>query len=274
MSPLSKPFLYCQAKPGKKKTYEDKDTALSIQDETLDDPIAEKLRRQRFDTFHGSTCFTKHMHSFKTAQNLHCCRLVEEADLQHAKELFGSARGTSATGLDSFEPKSLKDHEELARMVAQQYLLPHSKNQHYKTLLKTLLKQTCQPVALQEVKDLETCIAGIKSDKLKEEKAAKDAKKGTDNNWQGCSGLIGSGVAAWLSKHLKQLVGWHDPHLLPTFVHVQSHDSKNSLTWTFSRHIGSFSYVLCDHVSNSCLMCSCWQEEKCQRRFQRWLSWP
>ena len=68
-------------------------------------------------------------------------------------------------------------------MVAQQYLLPHSKNQHYKTLLKALLKQTCVPLGLQEVKDLETCIAGIKSDKLKEEKAAKDAKKGMKCWW-------------------------------------------------------------------------------------------
>jgi len=80
--------------------------------------------------------------------------------------------------LDSFEPKSLKDHEELARLIVQQYLLPHSKNQHYKTLLKALLKQACVPVALPEVKDLETCIAGIKSDKIKEDKAAKEAKKG------------------------------------------------------------------------------------------------
>ena len=103
---------------------------------------------------------------------------MEEADLQHAKELFGSARPASTSGLEAFEPKSLKDHEELARLVAQQYLLPHSKNQHYKTLLKAILKQTCSPVGLQEVKDLETCLAGIKSDKLKEEKAAKDAKKG------------------------------------------------------------------------------------------------
>ncbi|KAL3150761.1 hypothetical protein ABBQ32_000535 [Trebouxia sp. C0010 RCD-2024] len=139
-----------QAKPGKKKTYEEKDSAVRIEDEALDDPIAEKLRRQR---------------------------LVEEADLQSAKELFGSAGGPSTSALDSFEPKSLKDHEELARMVAQQYLLPHSKNQHYKTLLKALLKHTCVPVGLQEVKDLETCIAGIKSDKLKEEKAAKESKK-------------------------------------------------------------------------------------------------
>ena len=98
--------------------------------------------------------------------------------MQSAKELFGSARGATALALDTFEPKSLKDHEELARQVAQQYLLPHSKNQHYKTLLKALLKQACGPVALPEVKDLETCIAGIKSDKIKEDKAAKEAKKG------------------------------------------------------------------------------------------------
>jgi len=141
-----------QSKPSKKKTYEDKDTASRTEDEPLDDPVAEKLRRQR---------------------------LVEEADLQNAKELFGGV-SKGASQLDAFQPKSLKDHEELARMVAEQYLLPHSKNQHYKTLLKAMLKQCCgaATVTTQEVKDLETCIAGIKSDKLKQEKAAKDALKG------------------------------------------------------------------------------------------------
>lgn len=112
------------------------------------------------------------------AQKSYTCRLVEEADLQSAKELFGGGQGSPASALDSFEPKSLKDHEELARLIAQQYLLPHSKNQHYKTLLKALLKQACPPVGLPEVKDLETCLAGIKSEKLKEEKAAKANKTG------------------------------------------------------------------------------------------------
>ena len=94
--------------------------------------------------------------------------------------------------MDSFEPKSLKDHEELARLIAQQYLLPHSKNQHYKTLLKALLKQACVPVALPEVKDLETCIAGIKSDKIKEDKAAKEAQKGRQYccPWMGSSSVV------------------------------------------------------------------------------------
>jgi len=37
-----------QSKPGKKKTYEDKDKASRIEDEPLDDPVAEKLRQQRY----------------------------------------------------------------------------------------------------------------------------------------------------------------------------------------------------------------------------------
>lgn len=48
-----------QAKPGKKKTYEDKDNAVRIEDEALDDPIAEKLRRQRFHQVSACTmCFS------------------------------------------------------------------------------------------------------------------------------------------------------------------------------------------------------------------------
>lgn len=40
--------LFTQAKPSKKKTYEDKDVASRVEDEPLDDPVAEKLRRQRY----------------------------------------------------------------------------------------------------------------------------------------------------------------------------------------------------------------------------------
>ena len=40
--------LTLQQKVGKKKTYEEKDKASRIEDEPLDDPIAEKLRRQRY----------------------------------------------------------------------------------------------------------------------------------------------------------------------------------------------------------------------------------
>lgn len=35
--------------------------------------------------------------------------------------------------LEGFIPKSLKDFEELGRIVAAKYLLPHAKHQHYKS---------------------------------------------------------------------------------------------------------------------------------------------
>ncbi len=95
---------------------------------------------------------------------------MEEADLQNARELFG---GTGSEGNLDTVPKSLKDHEELGRNVANRFLVPYGKNQHYKSLLKALLRQACTPIGNQEIKDLETCLAGIRSDKLKEEKAAK-----------------------------------------------------------------------------------------------------
>lgn len=50
-------FLLYKAKPSKKKTYEDKDIASRVDDEPLDDPVAEKLRRQRYVSNMCSTLF-------------------------------------------------------------------------------------------------------------------------------------------------------------------------------------------------------------------------
>lgn len=109
-------------------------------DTPLDDPIAEKLRQQR---------------------------LIEEADYQSTMELFGAGKD-----LDSFLPKSAKDFEELGKLVAAKHLLPHAKSSHYKATMKALLKAALGMMAAQEVKDVETCVAGIRADRLKEEKAA------------------------------------------------------------------------------------------------------
>ncbi|KAK9828592.1 hypothetical protein WJX72_000930 [[Myrmecia] bisecta] len=135
-----------QTKEPKKKTYEDKDKEKVVVDDTpLDDPIAEKLRQQR---------------------------LVEEADFQATKELFGED-----ISLDDFIPKSNKDFEDFGKALAQKYLLPHSKSDKYKAMMKALLKYAMPPVGLQETKDLEACLAGIRAEKIKEDNAAKNAKK-------------------------------------------------------------------------------------------------
>ena len=108
------------------------------------------------------------------------CRLIEESDQQFAMDTFGSSAAPKGTGDSLLDKKlnSLKEHEDYARSVVETYLLQHSKNQHYKSLLKALVKAALGPVGVQEVKDLEACLAGVRSDKLKEEKAAKEAKKG------------------------------------------------------------------------------------------------
>ncbi|EFN56118.1 hypothetical protein CHLNCDRAFT_144733 [Chlorella variabilis] len=116
-------------------------------DTPLDDPIAEKLRQQR---------------------------LIEEADYQATIELFGKGRD-----LEDFIPKSAKDFEEFGKLVAGKHMLPHAKAGHYKAAVKSLLKVALQMMSAQEVKDVETCVAGIRAEKLKEEKAAQGGKKTT-----------------------------------------------------------------------------------------------
>mmetsp|Transcript_32120 Transcript_32120/g.91086 ORF Transcript_32120/g.91086 Transcript_32120/m.91086 type:complete len:223 (+) Transcript_32120:1547-2215(+) len=114
-------------------------------DEPLDDPVAEKLRQQR---------------------------LIEEADFQAAKDLFGSDKS-----LDDIIPKSQKDFEEYGRMIAHKYLLPYADSSHYKTLVKALNKVALVPMTAQTTKDIETTLAGIRSDKLKQERQVVQEKK-------------------------------------------------------------------------------------------------
>lgn len=115
-------------------------------DTPLDDPVAEKLRQQR---------------------------LIEESDFEAAMDLFGG----SGRSLEGFIPKSAKDFEEFGRLVAGVHLLPHAKSAHYKAAIKSFLKTALSLMAAQEVKDVETCVAGIRSERLKEEKAAAGGKK-------------------------------------------------------------------------------------------------
>ena len=58
------------------------------------------------------------------------------------------------------------------------YALPHASSAHYKLMLKALLKAALAPSDVQLVKDTETCLAGIRSDKLKEERSRAVAAKG------------------------------------------------------------------------------------------------
>ena len=103
--------------------------------------------------------------------------MIEDADLKAAQELFGG-QDKPDINLDEFTPKTAKDFELLGRALASTYMLPHASNQHYKSLLKGLLKAAIAPQDAQFVKDVETTLAGLRTDKLKDERAKVAAAKG------------------------------------------------------------------------------------------------
>lgn len=131
----------------KKKEEKKYTKASGEQEKPLDDPQAEKLRQQR---------------------------LVEQSDYAAAKELFGGVG--SGVNLEVFLPKSVKDFEDYAATIASKYVVGHGENKNYKAFLKSLIKHMCAPLPSTECKDLETCIAGVRSDKHKAEQAAVAAK--------------------------------------------------------------------------------------------------
>jgi translation initiation factor 3 subunit J len=93
----------------------------AVDDAPLDDPAAEKARRQR---------------------------LVEEADLAAARELFGTA-----LDLDGAKPpKGAAACEAWGRTVAGKYLAPHAERPHYAAMLRALLKAALEPLEPGAVK--------------------------------------------------------------------------------------------------------------------------
>jgi len=67
------------------------------------------------------------------------------------------------------------------------HLTPHRLSNHYKALLKHILKKMSASLSSGEIRDLETCLAGARSEKIKLEKAE---KAGKENFKKGKSGFI------------------------------------------------------------------------------------
>ena len=126
----------------------------AYKDETLDDPIAEKLRRQK---------------------------LVEEADLKQAKELFGS-EDFSDFDLETFVPKNAKDFEKLATACVKKLFWEHRTARHYKLGVKTFVKVACGEFSGSDVKEIEQFIAQIRNERIKKEKELQQKLKKEEEN--------------------------------------------------------------------------------------------
>ncbi|GAX80524.1 hypothetical protein CEUSTIGMA_g7962.t1 [Chlamydomonas eustigma] len=114
-------------------------------DKPLDDPTAEKMRQQR---------------------------LIEQADYVAAKELFGGMQLDGGLDIDKFLPKTVKDCEDYAAALAAKYILGHKDGKNYKALLKTLIEEACHPLSAADSKEVESYVANVRMNKVKEEQAA------------------------------------------------------------------------------------------------------
>jgi len=130
-----------------KKKNRFKEEYVDVDDETLDDPLAEKMRLQR---------------------------LEEEADLKAAQEMFGGA----GKNLESFIPKTEAEFVEYGELMYAKYLRSLERNPSYRALLKALLKKACTNLESQGVKEIESHMVTIRNEKLKEDKAKQAKKKG------------------------------------------------------------------------------------------------
>ncbi|GAQ79880.1 Translation initiation factor 3 subunit J [Klebsormidium nitens] len=124
------------------KPKKDKKPKAAPKDETLADPVAEKLRQQR---------------------------LVEESDFKATKELFGGDK--EERSLEGFIPKTEADYLEYATLVAEK-VTPFQKSFHYLTMLKQLSRVASEPLKGADVKDLASALTVLANEKLKAEKAA------------------------------------------------------------------------------------------------------
>ena len=70
-------------------------------------------------------------------------RLIEQADFQAARELFGASEEHP---LDGVLPKSLKEFENFAFLIVQHTVTPHRDSKHFKSFVKALVKEVSAPL--------------------------------------------------------------------------------------------------------------------------------
>lgn len=157
-------------KPAVKKPAVVKKTVAEYVDETLDDPVAEKARRQK---------------------------LVEQADLEAAKELFGT--DGAEVDLSTYNPKSEKEFTKFGRLVATKFMTPVTQSAFYKEAVKSFNTHAVKNMTAAEVKEVEATLVAIRNEKVKAEKAeslaaAKAATLATQKSGKGKKKFLNQGT--------------------------------------------------------------------------------
>ncbi|KAK4386627.1 hypothetical protein Sango_2533300 [Sesamum angolense] len=158
------------------KSVEKKGKAVEVAKEAPLDPIAEKLRQQRWD--------------YDTSVSV---RLVEEADYKSTAELFAK-KGDEKT-LDNFIPKTESDFLEYAELVANK-LRPFEKSYHYIGLLKAVMRLSLTSLKGADAKEVASSVTAIANEKIKAEKEANAGKRRQVERRNSC--MLASRKMMWL----------------------------------------------------------------------------
>jgi len=116
-------------------------------DQPLDDPVAEKARQQR---------------------------LQEEADFQNALEALGDDEFKK---LQKFIPRTEKDFDEFVQLLLSRFFSPYKESKQYKHMMKQLLRGALDSAASSDVKEMETCLVGVRMKRQQDEKRKEQESK-------------------------------------------------------------------------------------------------
>lgn len=106
-------------------------------------------------------------------------KLVEEADLEVAKETFGISTSSDdvTKSIDLFKPTSKEEFNELAKMIVEK-LSQFETSIDYPGFLEILIRDLATGIEVEEVKKLSSVLNVLASEKQKSQKIAKGKKKG------------------------------------------------------------------------------------------------
>ena len=89
----------------------------------------------------------------------------------------GAPADTPAAALATANPTTKADFEAFAHDIFEALAKPHAGGKQYKGFVKALAKELCGVLEAESVKDVETALAGLRSEKLKAARAAAAQKK-------------------------------------------------------------------------------------------------
>ncbi|XP_020625916.1 eukaryotic translation initiation factor 3 subunit J-like isoform X2 [Orbicella faveolata] len=126
----------------------------------------------------------------KLAEKLKRQKLVEESDLEIAKQAFGIKDDVGSKSIDEMNPNTKEEFVELSQLIVGK-LSNYESSADYVPFLEMLFRDLCAGLEAEDVKRLGSAINILSTEKLKAQKAKKGKKTGKKATLSGTSAKAG-----------------------------------------------------------------------------------